>query len=126
MDNPTQAYQVVYIYLVGIRTIKDGMAMTIFAMDAYNEYAFEPVIVSQPKTDHELQNAIKKIFDSIYKAYDPVIHFQTTTFITNLPEEIAPLVKNSIKDEHQIIFDEKETKNAVQPMIKSFEGFFGQ
>ena len=124
MNTPSEPFQIIYIYLIGIRTIKDGMAMALFAMDAYDQFAFDPLITGQPQTDHELHDNIKQIFDNIYKTYDPVIHSQATTFITNLPEETKPFIMNIIKDKHQVVFDEAETKRAVQPMIKSFEGHF--
>lgn len=117
INKATLPFEHMYIYMAGFNTVKDGPLLALFVMDEYSQYALPPVMEHTPTTDNGLQIVIEKLFAAIFKEYKPNIHPDSVTFITNLPEEIEPLIKDILPDKHLIIFDQSKTEKALQPLL---------
>ena len=114
-SKPRKVYERVYIHAAKTRTIKDGWVSVIHAMDAFSEYAFNPVINETPEITIDVLN---QLFDSILKDYNPLSHPKQIVFVTNLPEKYEQLIKQTKAAHHRFVFNKQATNNAMKELFR--------
>lgn len=121
MLKPTRPFEQIFVFITGFNTIDKGEVIALFTMDAYSEFAFDPVFERKPSNDSDLFFILNKCFSSVLNRYNPLIHPETVTFVTNLPEETEPAIKALIPKNHKLAFNSDATYAAMEPLISHFK-----
>ena len=105
----------VYIHAAKVQT-NEGWALMINSMDAYSEFAFEPVLNATPLITIDVLN---QLFDNILKGYKPISHPKQIVFFTSLPEEYGQLFLQTKAAHHRFVHTPEATRKAMKGFLDS-------
>jgi hypothetical protein len=114
-NTPKKVFERIYIHAAKVNTT-DGWILVIHAMDALSEFVFEPVYNKIPQVTVEL---LHQLFENILKDYKPIFHPKQIVFVTNLPEEYAPLIQQTKAAHHRFIYNKETTSKAMEGFLSS-------
>ena len=114
-NTPKKAFERVYIHAAKVQT-NEGWALVISSMDAYSQFAFEPVFSKTPQVTIE---ALNQLFDNILKDYKPIFHPKQIVFVTSLPVEYGQLIQQTKAAHHRFVFNKEATLKAMKELLSS-------
>lgn len=112
---PKKVFERVYIH-AGKVLVREGWALILCSMDAYSEYAFQPVL---NETSQITVDALNQLFDNILKDYKPIFHPKQIVFVTSLPEEYGQLIIQTKAPHHRFVFNKEATLKAMKELLSS-------
>jgi hypothetical protein len=116
MKNTTnKVYERVYIHAAKVQ-INEGWALMINSMDAYSEFAFEPVLNTTPLITVDVLN---QLFDNILKGYTHISHPRQIVFVTSLPKEYGQLFLQTKAAHHRFVHNQEATRKAMKGFLDS-------
>ena len=95
----------------------EGWALMIYSMDAFSQFAFEPVLNATPLITIDVLN---QLFDNILKSYKPISHPRQIVFVTNLHEEYGQLfLQTKVAHQHRFVHNKEATRKAMKGLLDS-------
>lgn len=112
-NRPRKVFERIYIFAAKTAT-KQGWVLTLYSMDGFSEFAFNPVLNTKTQITVEV---LDELFDNALKDYKPIFHPKQIVFVTNLSEEYEELLKQTKAARHRFVFNKEVTLKAMHPLL---------
>lgn len=123
MKPTTQPHEVIYITAFRSSTQTEGDVITLFALDDFSKALFPFQTFKVGANDNQITEAFVLFLNGINKNYDRTKHAQSTTYYTDIPTVMLPMVKVMITPDSQIIHDQQIVQKAFIPVFQNMEKF---
>jgi hypothetical protein len=126
MKKTTLPHEVIYTTALRTNTQQDGAVFMLLALDDFSQTLFEPTMLLGSSTDEQLVGTLVNFMNGINKNYDRNKHAQATTYYTDMPAEVLPIIQSLLTPDSQIIHDPKTVEMAFKPVLQHMNGYFGK
>ena len=124
-NNLRRHYETIYITAVEIE-FSNVTQTVLLSVDDFSNNLFTPVYQENFEKLESRIDAFVKIFNGINKEYNRKIHSPTTTYITDIPEGLHPVMKSMITPSDTIVFDPEKTNKVTDPIVNLLIDSFRQ